>query len=171
MRATFTASNARAFFFDRQRVSDSLSKAKKSRMAKQGAVVRTIARRSIRPAKRQKLGDLPESEQAAFETRSRIAVAAGRSKPVLPYMASDPGAPPRSRSGLLRDNILFAYDPDSESVVVGPALLNSSDGSPETLEFGGRNDRGVFVAARPYMRPAQAAAIHRYPSVFQDSME
>jgi hypothetical protein len=169
MRPTFAPS--KSFFFDRQRVIDSLSKAKRSRMAKQGATVRTIARRSIRPAKRKKLGDLPESQQQAFLVRARIALAAGKPKPQLPFASSKPGEPPRNQTGLLKNNILFAYDPDSESVVAGPALLNSGDGAPETLEFGGRNDRGVFIEARPYMRPAMSKSIHTYPSVFKDSME
>ena len=172
MRVIFSVSKKpKAFFFDRARVTESLSKAKRKSMARQGALVRTIARRSIRPARRRSLGDLPETEQAAFNARERIALANGNPRPALPFASSLPGTPPRSRTGLLRDHILFSYDPNSDTVVVGPALLNSSDGAPETLEFGGTNDRGVFVDARPYMRPAQAAAVQRYPSVFQDSMQ
>jgi hypothetical protein len=169
MQVTFTP--AKDFFFDRQRVQDSLSKAKRSRMAKQGAVVRTIARRSIRPAKRMSLGDLPENERVAFQVRSRIALADGRPKPKLPFASSKPGEPPRNRIGLLRDNIFFAYDPDSESVVVGPARLNSGSDAPENLEFGGRNDRGALIEPRPYMQPALAKAITAYPSVFKDSLQ
>lgn len=166
-----TIKQAKQFFFDRQRVIDSLDKAKRSRLAKQGAIVRTFARRSIRPARRKSLADMTENERIAFDVRSRIAVASGQPKPQLPFASSKPGQPPRNRTGLLRDKILFAYDPQSESVVVGPALLNGGTGAPETLEFGGRNDRGVFVEPRPFMRPAMTASIARYPSVFQDSME
>lgn len=166
-----TIKQAKQFFFDRQRVIDSLDKAKRSRLAKQGAIVRTFARRSIRPARRKSLADMTENERIAFDVRSRIAVASGQPKPQLPFASSKPRQPPRNRTGLLRDKILFAYDPQSESVVVGPALLNGGTGAPETLEFGGVNDRGVFVEPRPYMQPAMASSIARYPSVFQDSME
>jgi len=169
MQITFEPS--KQFFIDRQRVIDSLDKAKRSRMAKQGAVVRTVARRSIRPAKRQSLADLTENERVAFQVRSRIATADGRPKPKLPFASSKPGEPPRNRTGLLKDKILFAYDPESESVVVGPALLNGGTGAPQTLEEGGYNDRGVFIAARPYMQPAFTKAINSYPSVFKDSMQ
>jgi len=162
---------AKDFFFDRQRVVDSLDKAKRSRLAKQGAIVRTFAKRSIRPARRQSLGSLPENDQTAYKIRARLAVAEGKPKPKLPFASAEPGKPPRNRSGLLRDNILFAYDPDSESVVVGPALLNGGSDAPETLEFGGRNDRGAFVQPRPFMQPALTDAVGKYPSVFKDSMQ
>jgi hypothetical protein len=169
MQATFRP--AKDFFFDRQRVIDSLDKAKRSRLARQGAIVRTFAKRSIRPARRRSLGSMTEDEQTAYKIRSRIAAAEGQPKPKLPFASSEPGKPPRNRTGLLRDKILFAYDPNSESVVVGPALLNGGNGAPETLEFGGRNDRGVFVEPRPFMQPALASAVGKYPSVFEDSMQ
>lgn len=169
MQATFKP--AKQFFFDRKRVTDSLDRAKRSRMAKQGAIVRTVARRSIRPAKRKSLGDMTDNERTAFQVRARIAAAEGRPRPRLPFASSLPGDPPRNRTGLLREKILFAYDPNSESVVVGPETLNGSTGAPETLEFGGVNDRGVFVDARPFMQPALTKAASSYPNVFKDSMQ
>lgn len=60
--------------------------------------------------------------------------------------ASQPGNPPHSHVGLLRDGILFAYDNDSGGVVVGPRKLNQvsvvngqfrSGTVPEILEYGG----------------------------------
>ncbi len=60
---------------------------------------------------------------------------------------SQPGQPPFSHEGSLRDNIWFAYDSAAESVVVGPTALNKvafdadlrpvSGLIPEILEFGG----------------------------------
>jgi phage gpG-like protein len=62
--------------------------------------------------------------------------------------ASKPGKPPTNRKGLLRNNIVFVYDPDSRSVVIGPTLLNmiffNGDGQPVkgtvpgVLEAGGQ---------------------------------
>lgn len=61
--------------------------------------------------------------------------------------ASEPGDPPSSHRGLLKDWILFDYDPAKRSVVIGPMKLNqiSFDASgqpsagtvPATLEYGG----------------------------------
>lgn len=83
---------------------------------------------------------------------------------------SNPGQPPKSHVGLLRDHIYFNYEPSIKTVVIGPAALKTrssmGDAVPHTLEFGGRvrrkTKRGVVkerqYAPRPYMRPALARA-------------
>lgn len=60
---------------------------------------------------------------------------------------SQPGNPPKSRTGVLRDFIFFAWDPSARSVVIGPAKTNQVffNGAgqpvkgtvPEVLEYGG----------------------------------
>lgn len=45
--------------------------------------------------------------------------------------ASKPGSPPKNRTGLLRDKIMFVYNPASKSVVVGPVKLSNSNLSLE----------------------------------------
>jgi hypothetical protein len=57
--------------------------------------------------------------------------------------ASRPGTPPNARVGYLRDYILFAYDPETDSVVVGPIVYGRSSGGkvPATHEFGGMLNR------------------------------
>jgi hypothetical protein len=52
---------------------------------------------------------------------------------------SRPGTPPNARVGYLRDYILFAYDPQTDTVVVGPIVYGRSSGGrvPNTHEFGG----------------------------------
>lgn len=92
--------------------------------------------------------------------------------------ASKPGQPPKSRTGLLREHIYYAYDKQSRSVVIGAALLNRSTWAQRNLESGatirkknprrrtrklggvgemrivsaghagGRNERGQFVKAQ-----------------------
>ena len=37
---------------------------------------------------------------------------------------SQPGQPPSSHTGLLKRNIFFVFSPDTQSVVIGPILLN-----------------------------------------------
>ncbi|HOF17724.1 MAG TPA: hypothetical protein PK082_02350 [Phycisphaerae bacterium] len=67
---------------------------------------------------------------------------------------SAPGEPPHSHTGDLRRRILFAYDPASRSVVVGPTLFHHVQLSaflgpgvsvPELLEHGGK--AGVIETA------------------------
>lgn len=60
---------------------------------------------------------------------------------------SEPGQPPKSRTGILKDFIYFAWDPARRSVVIGPAKTNQvffknsgkpvSGTAPEVLEYGG----------------------------------
>src|SRR5438094_633994 len=47
------------------------------------------------------------------------------------------GQPPSSHTGLLKDFIFFAYEPDAKTVVIGPARLNRTTGAPRLLEEGG----------------------------------
>lgn len=52
---------------------------------------------------------------------------------------SPPGSPPYVQTGLLKQFLFFAYDPEKKSVVIGPALLNGTKqkGTLERLEYGG----------------------------------
>ncbi len=79
--------------------------------------------------------------------------------------AAPPGQPPHSHVGLLKRFLFFAYEPASESVVIGPAKLNKPTEAPRVLEHGGktlveRRRRGkvvrrrVTIEARPFMGPA-----------------
>lgn len=90
--------------------------------------------------------------------------------------ASRPGQPPTSQTGDLR-KILFAYDPVSRGVVVGPVKFKSGN-APEVLESGGvavirasrsrgrkRPARRVKIEARPFMAPA----LDKNKQVFADS--
>lgn len=61
---------------------------------------------------------------------------------------SQPGNPPKSRTGVLKDFIFFAWDPTARTVVIGPAKTNQvffkgsgqpvSGTAPEVLEYGGQ---------------------------------
>ncbi len=109
--------------------------------------------------------------------------------------ASKPGAPPNSHTGLLKQFILFSWDPSSRSVIIGPSKLNRrSENAPEVLEFGGtenlpahkitvpdkkRPGHTVEVtipagphtfAARPYMHPAYEANKSKLPEMWADAI-
>jgi len=99
---------------------------------------------------------------------------------------SRPGEPPSSHTGLLRRFILFGYDRQRESVVVGPVGFRRSR-APHVLEFGGRavvesgrsrrrgrrsqKKRTVRIAARPYMRPALEKEKSNLPDVWRNSVK
>lgn len=91
---------------------------------------------------------------------------------------SKPGRPPNSHTGLLRDHIFFAYEPERKGVVIGPIRLNTSDGTaPRLLESGGsttwqeqgKRERVVYLA-RPYMRPALEKELPRLPALWRNSV-
>lgn len=94
---------AKDLFFDRERVMAAVARGKRAALSKGAALVRLIAKRSIRKRK-------------------------GPSKP---------GNPPHSHKGQLRNLLFYAYDPNTESAVAGPARLTRSTEAPATLEFGG----------------------------------
>ncbi|RPI59140.1 MAG: hypothetical protein EHM48_09340 [Planctomycetaceae bacterium] len=81
------------------------------------------------------------SRQGAFVRRAAKSLIRKRKK------ASEPGSPPSSHTGLLREFIYFAYEPFTQSVIIGPVKTNQvffdGDGEPvtgtvpEVLEYGG----------------------------------
>ena len=93
--------------------------------------------------------------------------------------ASKPGDPPNSHTGLLKDKLLYSFDKEAESVVVGPVLLNRGTDAPHTLEFGGYTQIGsawslfkkrVFIKPRPYMAPALEKNRETIAKIWSDSI-
>ena len=55
---------------------------------------------------------------------------------------SRPGTPPRGHGAqLLKNFILFSYDQDAKSVIIGPAKLNTHAPTPALMEYGGNFSR------------------------------
>lgn len=101
---------------------------------------------------------------------------------------SEPGNPPSSHVGLLRQFIYFGYDPAQRSVVIGPTRLNAKEEStPEHLEYGGTfvlcRDRVIGMKtivkagttlnyrARPFIRPAKEKELPKLPAMWRDSVK
>lgn len=188
----FKISQAKGMFFEPDDVLAAVGKAKKAQLSKGGGLIRTVARRSMRPAKQKSKGDLTDAERQAFD-RAMKRFNAGKTtkKPKRPLVASAPGQPPRVRSGLLKQHLFFTYDQETDSVVVGPALLNKSSGAPATLESGGstqgftfrpitladgspgvvRTPATVKIAPRPYMQPAFEEKKADLQKLFRDSVK
>lgn len=94
---------------------------------------------------------------------------------------SPPGSPPYSHTGLLRRWILFGYDRNSDSVVVGPTRLNKPGDAPHVLEFGGTTTvmrrqsgriekRRVRINRRPYIGPALEKEAPKLPRLWAGSV-
>lgn len=108
---------AKSFFFDRERVLESLTAAEARVLSRGGSFIRTTAQRSMRSG----------GKKGAV------------SKPGEP--------PRSHGERLLRKNVLFSYDAGAKSVVVGPTALNwvhfqenskkLSEPIPAILEYGG----------------------------------
>lgn len=95
---------------------------------------------------------------------------------------SEPGQPPSSHLGWLKQHIYFSWDPSIESVVVGPIPLGRGT-APKALEHGGRSlsfkrhkVRGQWVTdirviphirPRPFMRPALGRIIPKFAGLLK----
>ena len=92
--------------------------------------------------------------------------------------SAKPGKPPKSFTGLLKENIFFVYDAATKSVVVGPTLLNGSKrGStmtvPQLLEKGGRTvhwrtRKTATYNAFPFMVPAAEKNADKFGGFFAE---
>lgn len=188
----FRINEAKGLFFDRAAVLDAIDAAGKRVLPKAGAYVQTDAKRSMRPARQKPTAALTPEERASFERRQKL-YKSGKSKvkPKRPLVASEPGEPPRTRTGLIRKFLFFAFDPQTKSVVVGPALLNKSSGAPATLEYGGvtmgivnaeimlnggqrvyrQTEMLVKIEPRPYMQPALQRNQAKVAELFRNSIK
>lgn len=94
---------------------------------------------------------------------------------------SEPGTPPTNRTGKLKYGIFFAFDPATESVVMGPTKFGGtiSNTALPALEYGGESviyrGRGrtenVLIAPRPFMQPAFDSELRQLPSLLQNSVK
>lgn len=86
---------------------------------------------------------------------------------------SKDGNPPSSHTGRYRKSILFAYEPDRGSVVIGSIASAGGSEVPQLLEFGGssrRDGERVTYDARPHMGPALEAETPNFPDLFAGSI-
>ena len=164
------------FFYDQQghaRIMQGLSKARRKNLTVVGALVRTVARRSMRKPRRMKVAEF----EAAIPQQDHWRYDPDKAKWPLkrPFVPSEPGQPPRVRTGLLKKFLYFVYDERTKSVVIGPAKLDnvSAPDVPSILEFGG-NSEGFEIKPRAYMRPALEVVRTRhqaeYMRVWKDSI-
>jgi hypothetical protein len=134
--------------------------------AKKGFFDREAVHRSVDAASRRVL-----SKFGAF-VRQRAKTSIRSRKGTSP-----PGSPPFSHVGLLRKFILFAYDPQRKSVVIGPTLIRAESVAPRLLEHGGettletkRGSQRARYRPRPFMGPAFIAEQAQLPALWKNSV-
>jgi len=161
---SYKISAAKGMFFDRAEVTSRLSKVKKRVLSRFGAFVRTTAKQSIRraPSKRKTAPGAKARKQRATTSNT-----------------SQPGKPPYSQTGLLKQHIYFSYDAGKDSVVIGPARLSKPN--PDilpALEYGGASTtesrgvkRRINVRARPFMQPAFDKEQKQLPAMWANSIK
>ncbi len=143
-------------FFDRATVMSAADRATVRELSKFGAFVRRRVKSSIKPA--------PKREKTA---QKRLLI-----KQDGIYISS-PGNPPVSHVGILRESVLFSYDPSARSVVIGPVAFKGSGRGAKALEEGGESERWgkpVTIRARPYMKPAFMAELPSVSKQFKGSI-
>lgn len=185
----FKINQAKGMFFPKD-LEGAVDAASKKVLKKVGQDIRQDAKKSIRPAKQVPVSSLTEKQQKSHKRRVKLFNEGKiKVKPTRPLAPSKPGEAPRSRTGLLRKFLFFVYDPQTKSVVIGPALLNKSSGAQSTLEYGGSatntslrfvtrhgkvttetKTRVVPVDTRPYMRPAYEKNEDNVRELFRNSI-
>ena len=151
----FTIDMAKSQFFDRP-INAHWDKVAQKGLSRWAALARQVARRSLRKARRKRVSELTPDERQRFRISQAIAKKKGLAAPKRPFAPSNPGEPPRMRSGLIKKFLFFAYDRAERSAIIGPAEIERPTGAPRVLEEGGsvqvRGGR-VRIAKRPYMKP------------------
>lgn len=158
----------KAGFFDSNAILKAMDRTTAKALSKYGAFVRQRAKTSIRKA--------PKRNAATGERLGR-----GRQKKgIVTVDATAPaGSPPYAHGkSKLKSLIFFAYDRDTQSVIIGPAAFpNPHGGGPKFLEYGGsttlRGRRGkarpASFAGNPFMNPAAEAERPNLMTFFREN--
>lgn len=134
------------YFLDREDVIARIGKEKAKRLRKVGYKVMQMARRSIKKMGMAKpklkvmrdnpgvsLAQLLRRPDIRERTKNRVA---DRMFEIKFKPASAPGTPPHTHMGVLRRDIVFAYDPTTESIVIG-SFMRGGAWLASLHEFGG----------------------------------
>lgn len=146
--------------FDTARIVQTVIEAELGPLTEIANEIASTAALSIVGASRKPYDQLTKSERRAFRITRQ-----------LPFQASKPGEPPRTRTGKLPKSISGAVDPTQPAAVAGPtgsATVN------QTLEFGGFTSlfgKRYPVAARPFMQPALKQVSGRVLSMFEGMLD
>ena len=165
MQMQVTISGNAATLFDSAKLMKLVKKGIERSLKKCGAFVRTEAKSSLRYGKKSASpGAAPIVKRAGMSRTTKKKDGSIKTRVVSP----------------LKELIYFAFDPATESVVVGPADFRNRASKtyrvPSILESGGsvtaRTPKGQAVrrqyAGNPFMAPALRRVQSNFPSMFQN---
>lgn len=167
--------------FRRDKPFKKVESAVKKALTAQGAFIRTYAKRSLRPARKQALSEMPPRLRALYQMAVKRRKKLGLPPPKF-LAPSKPGEPPRlhRKDSLLKKFLVFGYDPTTKTVVVGPKVSKKNKGIG-VLEYGGTDTLMYFdprqkrmiktnaqIAARPFMAPAFQRSVDKLPNLWTD---
>lgn len=156
------------YFLDREDVIAKIGKVKAKALRKAGYKVMQTARRSIKkmgmakPLLREmkqrpgvSLRELLNDPEIPDNRKRKIAE---RLRQIRSKDASDPGTPPHTHTGVMRRDIVFAYDPTAESVVIG-SFMRGGAWLASLHEFGGRQQMRGWAWIPRYPRSYRSGII------------
>jgi hypothetical protein len=162
-------------FFDRLAVLKRLTAAERKVFNRVGATARTYARRSMRPASKQKLKQIVEKRRELRRVLQRMrhgGKAGARAaklqqeiKALQKQVHSKPGDPPKTIIGTIKRQLFYGLDNDFKTVVVGPVLFAPKTGAPHDLEEGAKQ-----LQPRPFMGPAKEKIQPQIAGFFRDAV-
>jgi hypothetical protein len=151
------------YFLDREDVIAMIGKRKAKALRKAGYKVMQTARRSIQKKglARPKLKVMRDNPKMKLEELIRSPTVKDRDKKKLMQRldeikwplghASAPGTPPNTHTGTMRRDIVFAYDPVHESVVIG-SFMQGGAWLASLHEFGGTMQMQAWAWIPKYPR-------------------
>lgn len=171
----------RNYFFDRQRISNRVTRRKQNALKRGGAMVMTIARRSIKRPRRLMLSEMTPHQQKKYtrtrDSHGRFLTGPQAQVRARPFVSAAPGKPPFSHTRFLPRFILFGWDGTAEQIVVGP--MQTKTGTAHLLEHGGtahlqgykRRLWRMRFRGNPFMQPALEKAAPKLPALFQNLLD
>jgi hypothetical protein len=171
-----------------RKIEQDFEKSRKRVLMRSGALVRVIARRSIKTRKWRKRPKKARSGGSLYQHEYMPSVTALSTPGGLPFAHAA-----SSKTGL--KDIRFAYDPATKSVLVGTVKYpGSKSDAPSKIEHGGTSRKVIpywaraakrrmgiqssgshkftqRVRRRPYMQPALKTFSQNYPSLWRDSLK
>ena len=153
--------------FDAEKVKRAIDRKMNSALFRAGGLIRTIAKRSLRPARKIRLSELPDEDREQYREEMEDYRNGYRERPpVLRDIISDPGNPPllHMKPSPLRQLLRFFVEKDKTTVVIGPE--RAKDAIAGELEHG----RGAVKAARPFMAPAMVKALPKLPQFLRSAV-
>ena len=167
-------------FFDKPEVMRRVAEKRRRGMMRTGGLIKTIAERSMKKARRKRWDELTSEERKRYgriiKSGPRKGQLVRKPKVKLPFKSAEKDKPPRYRTQQLKNRIRFGYDQAKDDVVIGAEWGTSKDArNADMLEHAGDRVLPGFGGApvlmhfqgNPFMVPARNEAKAKVPELFK----